>query len=79
MSDIKPKISLGLPVYNESEFLDETILSLINQTHENIEIIAIDNGSNDNSYEILEKYSRSDKRIKIFKNDENIGLSNNLI
>ncbi|MFL2673187.1 MAG: glycosyltransferase family 2 protein, partial [Dehalococcoidia bacterium] len=77
MSDIKPKISLGLPVYNESEFLDETILSLINQTHENIEIIAIDNGSNDNSYEILEKYSRSDKRIKIFKNDENIGLSNN--
>ena len=42
MSDIKPKISLGLPVYNESEFLDETILSLINQTYENIEIIAID-------------------------------------
>ena len=77
MSDIKPKISLGLPVYNESEFLDETILSLINQTYENIEIIAIDNGSDDNSYEILEKYSRSDKRIKIFKNDENIGLSDN--
>ena len=77
MSDIKPKISLGLPVYNESEFLDETILSLIKQTYENIEIIAIDNGSDDDSYEKLEKYSRRDKRIKIFKNDENIGGSNN--
>ena len=77
MSDIKPKISLGLPVYNESEFLDETILSLIKQTYENIEIIAIDNGSDDDSYEKLEKYSRSDKRIKIFKNDKNIGGSNN--
>jgi len=77
MSDIKPKISLGLPVYNESEFLDETMLSLLKQTYENIEIIAIDNGSDDDSYEKLEKYSRSDKRIKIFKNDENIGLSNN--
>jgi glycosyltransferase involved in cell wall biosynthesis len=77
MADIKPKISLGLPVYNESEFLDETILSLEKQTYENIEIIAIDNGSDDDSYEKLEKYSQGDKRIKIFKNDENIGLSNN--
>ena len=77
MADIKPKISLGLPVYNESEFLYETILSLEKQTYENIEIIAIDNGSDDDSYEKLEKYSQGDKRIKIFKNDENIGLSNN--
>ena len=71
------KVSLGIPVYNESRFLKKTIDSLINQTYSNIEIIAIDNASTDNSFRILEEYSNKDPRLKIFKNDKNIGLSNN--
>ena len=71
------KVSLGIPVYNESRFLKKTIESLLNQTYSNIEIIAIDNASTDNSFRILEEYSNKDHRLKIFKNDKNIGLSNN--
>ena len=73
----KPLVSLGIPVYNESAFLEKTINSLINQSYSDIEIIAIDNNSKDSSFNILKKVSKKDKRIKIYKNDENIGMSNN--
>ena len=56
------KVSLGIPVYNESLFLKDTIESLLSQSYSNIEIIAIDNCSSDNSYEILKKCSEKDKR-----------------
>ena len=57
MPDDKPKVSLGIPLYNESEFLEETIISLLNQTYKDIEIIAIDNNSSDGSFKILERIS----------------------
>ena len=71
------KVSLGIPIYNESLFLKDTIESLLNQSYTNLEIIAIDNCSSDNSYDILKKYSEKDRRLKVFRNDINIGLSNN--
>ena len=71
------KVSLGIPIYNESLFLKDTIESLLNQSYTNLEIIAIDNCSSDNSYDILKKYSEKDRRLKVFRNDMNIGLSNN--
>lgn len=77
MSAAKPKVSLGIPLYNESEFLEETIISLLNQSFKDIEIIAIDNHSSDDSFKILEKYSEKDKRLKIYKNKANIGQSEN--
>lgn len=46
-----------IPVYNSAKFLRESIESVLNQTYPNIEIIAIDDGSTDNSLEILERYS----------------------
>ena len=73
----KPLVSLGIPVYNESVFLEKTITSLINQSYSNIEIIAIDNNSNDSSFDVLKKLSKKDRRVKIYKNDKNIGMSNN--
>ena len=77
MSASKPKVSLGIPLYNESEFLEETIISLLNQSFKDIEIIAIDNNSSDDSFKILEKYSKKDNRLKIYKNKANIGQSEN--
>ena len=53
----KPLVSLGIPVYNESAFLEKTITSLINQSYSNIEIIAIDNNSKDSTFDILKKLS----------------------
>ena len=52
----KPKVSLGIPIFNESKYISETVNSLIDQTYENIEIIVVDDGSEDSSLEILENF-----------------------
>ena len=69
-----PDISIIVPVYNASEYLERCIYSLINQSLNNIEIILIDDGSTDNSIEICQKYSGCDNRIKIYK-QKNSGQS----
>ena len=50
-------VSVIIPVYNSAQFLKESIESVINQTYQNIEIICINDGSTDNSLEILQLYS----------------------
>lgn len=65
----RPKISILMPVYNSSEFLDVSISSVLNQTFEDFELIAVDDGSTDNSLEILEGYARKDNRLKIFSKE----------
>lgn len=66
-----PKVSIIMPVYNAAKYLDETINSILNQTYNDFEFLIIDDGSTDNSLEIL--YSYNDHRIKILKNEKNIG------
>lgn len=58
--------SVIIPVYNAEKHLDKCLQSVINQTHKDIEIIVVDDGSTDNSAEIIEKYRLSDNRIKVF-------------
>lgn len=65
-------VSVIIPVYNAKAYLDECLKSLIDQTLKNIEIICINDGSTDNSLEILEKYAKKDNRIKII-DKENTG------
>lgn len=71
------KISLIVPVYNTSKYLNKCIDSLMNQSYKDIEIIVINDGSTDNSEEIIKSYK--DKRIKyISKSNEGIGKTRNL-
>lgn len=63
MDDIK--VSIIIPVYNVARYLGECLDSVINQSLKDIEIICINDGSTDNSLEILEEYAKKDSRIKI--------------
>lgn len=68
------KVSIIVPVYNLQEYIDKTIQSILKQTYKNIEIILVDDGSTDNSPEILDNYSLKDKRIKVI-HKQNEGVS----
>lgn len=56
MKDSNDLVSVVIPVYNSEKFLKESIESILNQTYENIQIIAVEDGSTDNSGKILEQY-----------------------
>lgn len=74
-----PKISVIVPVYNTEKFISRCLDSLINQSLKNIEIICVDDGSTDNSLEILKKYEQKDSRIKVFsKENQGAGSARNL-
>lgn len=62
---MEEKVSVIVPVYNVSAYLEECIQSLINQTYSNLEIILVDDGSTDGSGEICDRYALSDTRIKV--------------
>ena len=68
-----PLVSIMIPVYNRESIISETLECAINQTYKNIEIIISDNCSTDGTWSILEKYANKDARIKIFKNETNVG------
>lgn len=71
------KLSVCLPTYNAGGFLSQAIDSILNQTFKDFEIIIIDDGSTDNTPEIINRYLAKDKRIKYFQNAENIGIFHN--
>ncbi len=74
----KPKVSVILPVYNVGKYLRQSLDSLINQTLKEIEIICVDDGSTDDSYEILEEYKQKDSRIKVIhKENKGTGAARN--
>ncbi|MBZ7949052.1 glycosyltransferase family 2 protein [Campylobacter molothri] len=68
-----PKISLIIPMYNVQNLLSRTLQSCTNQTFKDIEIIIIDDKSEDESLNIALEFAKKDQRIKIFKNDKNLG------
>jgi len=73
-----PKLSIGLPVYNGSDYLALTIESLLAQTWTDYELIISDNGSTDSTPDIIRHYADADKRIRTYRSDENLGAWRNL-
>lgn len=61
-----PKVSIIIPIYNPGEYFIKCLDSAVNQTLDDIEIICIDDGSSDQSLEILQDYAKNDSRLKIF-------------
>lgn len=76
-------ISVVVTVYNKEKYFEECILSIINQSYQNLEILVINDGSTDKSLELMEIYEKIDNRIKIIctsnqgcSNARNIGINN---
>ena len=74
MEENKIKISVMVPIYNTSQYLEKCLKSIISQSLKEIEIICVNDGSTDNSLEILEEFAKEDKRI-IIVNKKNGGLT----
>lgn len=72
-----PLVSVVIATYNGERFLAEQLESILNQTYSNIEIIAVDDCSTDNTVAILKEYAAADSRIKVVVNDANIGYVKN--
>lgn len=71
----KAKISVIIPVYNVESYIERCLESVMNQSLSDIEIICIDDKSEDNSLHIIKQYCQTDKRIKCLCNEINKGLS----
>jgi glycosyltransferase involved in cell wall biosynthesis len=74
----KPKISILMSVYNCSNVLKHSINSILNQDFSNFEFLIMNDGSTDESHEILNNYLKLDERIQLFHNSTNLGLTKSL-
>lgn len=73
-ADLKPLVSIIVPVYNVEQYLPQCLDSIVNQTYKNLEIICVNDGSEDSSADILNRYAEQDSRFVII-NKENEGVS----
>jgi len=71
------KVSIGMPVFNGSNFIAEAIESVLAQSLSDFELIITDNASTDDTCEIVESYAARDERIRLIRNEKNIGAAAN--
>lgn len=72
---MEPLVSIITPLYNSEKYIAETIESVLAQTYSNWEMIIVDDCSKDNSTKIVEEYQKKDRRIKLYRNEINKGVS----
>lgn len=75
MDKTKPLVSILLPVHNSEKNLPDCLKSLIKQSYKNIEIVAIDDHSKDNSFKILKNFAKKNKRLRVYKNIKRYGIA----
>jgi glycosyltransferase involved in cell wall biosynthesis len=75
--DSRPRVSVGLPVFNGENYLAEAIDSILAQTLADLELVICDNASTDRTEEICREYAASDARVRYHRNGSNIGPAPN--
>ena len=73
----KPRVALGLPVFNGARYLRKAVDSVLSQEFEDFQLVISDNASSDATPEICQEYARQDSRVRYFRNETNIGLAPN--
>lgn len=73
MTKRHPRISIGLPVYNGDNYLEAALGSIVDQTLGDFELIISDNASTDRTAEICQTYAAQDRRIRYYRNEQNLG------
>ncbi|AWH89655.1 glycosyltransferase family 2 protein [Limnobaculum parvum] len=73
-----PLVSVLIPAYNVQDYVEEAINSLLDQTYDNIEIIVVDDCSNDNTLSVLREIERQNKHVRVFSKSENSGIVDSL-
>ncbi len=73
----KPRLNIGLPVFNGEKYLEQALDSILNQTYRDFELIISDNASNDKTQQICREYARMDNRVKYYRNKVNLGAPAN--
>ncbi|MCG6155267.1 glycosyltransferase family 2 protein [Rubinisphaera margarita] len=73
----KPRVSIGLPVYNAANYLDECLQSMLSQTFEDFELIISDNASTDETERLCRSWQEKDERIRYIRQPENVGAVRN--
>jgi glycosyltransferase involved in cell wall biosynthesis len=74
---IRPRVTIGLPVYNGERYLRETLESLLSQRYEDFELVISDNASTDSTLEICQTYADRDPRIRLLRWENNRGAAAN--
>jgi len=74
LNEVRPLVSVIIPIYNAEKYLMQCLDSIVGQSYENLQIICVNDGSTDNSGQIMSQYSQKDNRIIII-NQINGGLS----
>jgi len=64
-------VSVVIPTYNDADVLPRAIESVLNQTHENLELIVVDDASTDDTEEVVKQYKEKDSRVRYIKHDKN--------
>lgn len=71
----RPTVSIGLPVHNGEQYLEEAIFSILGQSFEDLELVISDNGSNDRTAPICRAFAEHDERVRYYRSHDNRGAA----
>lgn len=78
MNSKVPRVSIGMPVFNDLPFIEKALISILRQTWQDFELIISDDGSSDGSMDVCLRYAALDPRIRFIRQPENLGISRNM-
>ena len=77
MIELNKFTTVCIPVFNGAEYLEACLTSVVAQTHTDIEILIVDDGSTDESLRIIGQFEAADSRVRLLRNEQNLGLARN--